>query len=255
MTGSTQEHLNIEDIKDNILLLRDGGGSLVIKTTAVNFGLLSEQEQISIIDSFGQLLNSLSFAIQIVIRSQRLDISSYISMLSSAQRAQINPLLANMIGKYRQFVQSLVKENEVLDKQFFVILNVSSLELGIGSLSPEERLGRLKAILTPRRDQILRQLARVGLTGTEQTTENLVRLFYDIYNRSGSTTQPATNYPVQEVRLSSPYITRPQVLPVSDMPQAPRNTPVPPPVTPNYMPIPAGPRTHPFVVEELSENI
>lgn len=255
MTGSTQEHLNIEDIKDNILLLRDGGGSLVIKTTAVNFGLLSEAEQISIIDSFGQLLNSLSFAIQIVIRSQRLDISSYISMLSSAQRAQINPLLANMIGKYRQFVQSLVKENEVLDKQFFVILNVSPLELGIGSLSPEERLGRLKAILTPRRDQILRQLARVGLTGTEQTTENLVRLFYDIYNRSGSTTQPATNYPVQEVRLSSPYITRPQVLPVSDMPQAPRNAPVAPPVAPSYMPIPAGPRTHPFVVEELSENI
>ncbi len=254
MNTSTQGHLNIEDIKDNILLLKDGGGSLVIKTTAVNFGLLSEMEQVSIIDSFAQMLNSLSFAIQIVIRSQRLDVSSYIAMLSSAQRAQINPLLANMIGKYRQFVQSLVKENEVLDKQFFIVLNVSSLELGIGTLSPEDRLSRLKIILAPRRDQILRQMSRVGLTGVEQTTEGLIRLFYDIYNQSTNTVQttPAT-YPVQAVRLSSPYVSRPQPLPISDMPQAPRPVSTPTPL--NYIQLPTGPKTHPFVVEELSENI
>lgn len=254
--NSTQDHLNIEDIKDGILLLRGGGGSLVIKTTAVNFELLSEREQVSIIDSFAHLLNSLSFAIQIMIRSQRLDISSYINMLSGAQRAQINPLLANMIGRYRQFVQSLVKENEVLDKQFFIVLNVSSLELGIGRLSPEERLNKIKAILSPRRDQILRQLSRVGLSGVEQNSENLIRLFYSIYNQVSDTPQAiTTNHPVQAVRLSSPYIARPQNRAVSDMPPAVPQQPLAPPPDPSFIPMAVGARTHPFVVEELNENV
>src|SRR5688572_10819095 len=126
--ATTQEHISIEDIKDSMILLKDGGASLVIETSAVNFGLLSEEEQIAIIDSFAQMLNSLSFAIQINIVSRRLDISSYIKLLDKSLSLQTNPLLAQLMVNYRSFVQSLIKENEVLDKSFYIAINVSGLE-------------------------------------------------------------------------------------------------------------------------------
>src|SRR2546428_839405 len=114
--STTQEHLLVKDITDDIILLKNGGGALVLQVSAVNFGLLSDMEQIAIISSFAQMLNSLSFSIQIVIRSERLNISSYLNLLSKAQKAQTNPLLLKMIVSYKQFIQTTIKENEVLDK-------------------------------------------------------------------------------------------------------------------------------------------
>src|SRR3989339_1735962 len=96
--NTTQQHLSIADIKDDILILKNGGGSLVLQVSAVNFGLLSDREQIAIISAFAQMLNSLSFSIQIVIYSERLNISSYLTLLEKAQLAQTNPLLSRMIG-------------------------------------------------------------------------------------------------------------------------------------------------------------
>lgn len=262
---TTQNHLNISEIKENIVMLKDGGASLVIETNAVNFGLLSEMEQISIISSFAQLLNSLSYSIQIVIQSQRLDVSSYIMMLENAQKIQTNPLLANLIAKYRVFVQSLVKENEVLDKQFYIVLNVSSLEIGIGFLNTEERLVKAKALLSPRRDQVIRQLARVGLTAQQLTTPELIKMFYEIYNQSvGIAYQAAdTANLVQQVRLTNPQEIKPQIAqPIPPAPppviqQQPQNLPrinlgqQIPSMIQTQRPIF---RNHPFVVEELSDS-
>ncbi len=98
--STTQSHLSIADIKDDILLLKDGGGAMVMQVNAVNFGLLSQEEQIAIISSFAQMLNSLSFSIQILIRSERLDISSYVTLLSQALAGQANPLLAQIMRGY-----------------------------------------------------------------------------------------------------------------------------------------------------------
>ena len=259
---TTQDHLNISDITEDLVVLKDGGASLVIKTNAVNFGLLSEMEQFSIIGSFAQMLNSLSYSIQIAIQSQRLDVSSYILMLDAVQKSQTNPLLANMIAKYRTFVQSLVKENEVLDKQFYIILNVSSIELGIGFLKKEERIAKAKALLTPRRDQIIRQLTRVGLTAGQLTTAELVKLFYEIYNQSVgsavSTINPTSI--IQPVHLSNPNAQVPKVQQPAAVPPAqsvqPNPNPAPrpaPQMIPNVMPQPQTSRNHPFVVEELSD--
>lgn len=246
--ATTQESIPVEDIKDNILLLKDGGASIVIQTSAVNFGLLSEDEQIAIIDSFAQMLNSLSFAIQINIISRRLDISSYIKLLDKALSLQTNPLLAELMVNYRSFVQSLIKDNEVLDKNFYIGVNVSRLEMGIAYRALDDRLKKAKTILGPRRDQILRQLGRIGLKSNQLSTEQLIKLFYEIYNPKFS--EDGKNVTAPAVNLNRPKTSLPITAPLqTQTPVQPAPAPIAQPQTP-----PESDRTnrnHPFVVEEL----
>lgn len=255
---TTQEHIPIKEITDDVVFLKDGGGALVLQVSAVNFGLLSEREQVGIIESFAQMLNSLSFSIQIVIYSKRLNISSYLQLLDTAKQTQTNPLLSKMIGEYRLFIQTLVKENEVLDKKFYVIVPLFQLELGL--VSSKERLAeKIKTILLPRRDQVMRQLARASLKATQMTTEKLVELFFDIYNETSSETiqlkaQPIqlNTPPVQVPKKDTTPVQQPQPQPKPPPSQpAPGQTTAPPTSTPS---MPGSPRTHPFVVEELEEN-
>ncbi len=188
---STQQFLPIEDIHDNLIFLKDGSVSMIITTSAVNFALLFETEQISIIEAFAGTLNSLSFPIQIVIRSKRLDVSSYLTNLDQAVNKQTNPLLHEMTKRYSKFVESLIKENDVLDKQFYVCVHVSSIELGgVFGRSKEDKTKKALTILNPRRDHILRQLSRIGLKVKQLETAEIVRLFYDIYNPSSDGSNP-----------------------------------------------------------------
>lgn len=233
--NTTQQHLLISDIKEDILILKNGGGALVLQVSAVNFGLLSEREQMAIIGSFAQMLNSLSFSIQIMIFSERLNISSYLGLLDNAQKAQSNPLLSTMIGSYRQFIQATIKENDVLDKKFFLVVPLFALELGLRA-SKENLQQKIKTVLLPRRDQIIRQLNRVGLKATQLTNQRLIELFYDIYNGQGV----ETIVPTAEISLNQPLSKEP---PPQPLPQAP------PPL------VNQAPRNHPFVVEELEDQV
>jgi len=195
--GSTQDHLEIADIRDDLVLMKDGSVALVIRVSAVNFGLLSEQEQEAIIFAYAGLLNSLNFAIQIIIRSQRKDISHYVSLLEIEEKKQTNTLLAEQIKKYREFILQTVKENNVLDKKFYIVIPFSSLELGAQSAAggflkkksglpqpADTIIDKARVALWPKRDHILRQLGRLTLRARQLATSELVELFYEIYNRS-----------------------------------------------------------------------
>lgn len=244
--STTQEHIPIKDISDDLVFLKSGGGALMLQVSAVNFGLLSEREQFGIIASFAQMLNSLSFSIQIVIRSKRLNISSYLSLLDKAQKTQLNPLLSQMIVSYRQFIQTLIKENEVLDKKFYVIIPLFKLELGLVT-SKEGLAEKIKTVLLPRRDQVIKQLSRSGLKATQVTSGKLLELFFDIYNEVSFQT-PSESTQIQPVQLKSPPPPPPkkETVPLQNIPQ---NQPQSASVTgPNQS------RTHPFVVEELEEG-
>ena len=239
---STQDSLPISDIKDDIVLLKGGGAAVVLRTSAVNFDLLTEIEQVAIVSAFGQTLNSLSFPIQIVIRSQRLDITSYLRLLDMAISRQPNPLLSALMERYRLFVQSLIKQNEVLDKHFFIVIPISNIELGV--FPPKEGIvKKAKTMLAPKQEQISRQLSRVGLKTTQLTTKALVMLFYNIYNSP------------QEVKEDLPKVTKPQsIQPIitgrlATPPRLPTSD-IRPPIS---EPRPA--RSHPFVVEELMDTI
>ena len=250
--STTQQHLLIKDIQNNILLLKNGGGALILQVSAVNFGLLSEREQMAIIFAFAQMLNSLSFSLQIVIMSERLNIGSYLNLLSKAQKAQTNPLLSEMIIQYKQFIQSLIKENEVLDKKFYIVIPLYSLELGL-SISKEHLEQKIKTVLLPRRDQVVRQLGRVGLKASEVPKEQLVELFYNLYNGEVFEEKPVME-PLDPkdlyVRLKNP-----ETPPLANAPAAKPPVQTAPALTPDQAP-PASSqasRNHPFVVEELTE--
>ncbi len=192
--SSTQSFTEIEDIDHDIVMFVDGSCAVVIATTAVNFGLLSEKEQEAIIYAYAGLLNSLSFPVQILIRSQHKDITSYLKLLEDQERLQKNPKLVKSISDYRAFVSATVKEKDVLDKKFYFIIPFSSLELGVSTKvlfgSKNRGLPYDKAyiydkaltILAPKRDQIVRLLNRLGLRGKQLTNEQLTRLFFSIYN-------------------------------------------------------------------------
>ncbi len=203
--GSTQDSLQIADIADDLVILKDGSAVLIIRVMAVNFGLLSEQEQAAIIYAYAGLLNSLNFAIQIVVRSQQKDISSYVEQLDQAAEQQKNSLLKEQIIKYRQFIVQTVKQNNVLDKKFYIAIPFSYLELGIakstgGLLSKKKSslpypvqtiVERARISLLPKRDHILRQLGRLGLRAKQMTNPELIELFYDVYNHGRDMVAPS----------------------------------------------------------------
>lgn len=200
--SSTQEHLDIYTIKDHLVFLKDGSVALVLKTTAINFNLLSEEEQDATIYAYAGLLNSLSFSVQILIRSQRKNISDYLDLIDHRIQATPSQKVKEQLLSYRQFVKSLVKENRVLEKKFFIIIPFSSIELGVTgntfnplAKSPQKPPFDLDYIeekssmaLYPRRDHIIRQFARLGLRAQQLTTPELVNLFYNIYNQSNAAT-------------------------------------------------------------------
>lgn len=199
--GSTQDHLEIADIREDLVVMKDGSVALIITVAAVNFGLLSEREQEAMIYAYAGLLNSLNFAVQIVIRSQQKDISHYLSLLEDEEKKQANPLIANQIKNYREFIGQTVKENNVLDKKFYFVVPFSSLELGVTSAAggllkrgPKQLpypiatvLEKAKVALYPKRDHILRQVGRLGLRAKQLTTPELIELFYEVYNPHGVT--------------------------------------------------------------------
>lgn len=201
LTSTTQDHLPIYDIKDNLIVLKNGSAAMVIETSAVNFGLLSEQEQDAIIYAYAALLNSLNFSIQILIRSERKDISSYLGLLTEAAKKQSSPTKRAWINAYRTFISETVQRKNVLDKKFYIVLPFSSLELGTVKSLGAAVGGQIKASsgqklpapvgeivkkanmsLIPKWDHVLRQVERIGLTARQLTNQELLSLLYRTYN-------------------------------------------------------------------------
>jgi hypothetical protein len=194
--ATTQEHLDIEDIAENLILLKDGSAALVITTTAVNFGLLSESEQDATIYAYAALLNSLTFPIQILIRSSRKDISGYEKLLAEQEMRTPNPENKQRIKKYLEFIQETVRQRNVLDKKFYIVIPFSVLELGIAKSAtaitkkpshglpfPKDYIiKRAKMTLEPKYDHLVHQLARLGLRARQLTTKELIQLMFEIYN-------------------------------------------------------------------------
>lgn len=201
--STTQDHLDIEDIKNDYVFLKTGGVVAVIQTTAVNFDLLSEIEQDAMIGAFSMLLNSLTFPIQVMVRSKRLDISKYIDLVYKVEQQQKDPLLKFQCEAYRKFVQDLIQTNDVLDKKFFVSIPsapTNAKELGSSPMDPIWRLfgmhkrkttinleqaeRRGNAELPPKIDHVIKEFNRIGVRSRRLTTQELVELFFEIYNPS-----------------------------------------------------------------------
>ncbi len=190
---TTQEHLDIEDIREDLVILKNGNVSLVMETTSLNFDLLSEEEQDIRILAFGGLLNSLNFQMQIVIRTERTDVTEYIDKLVIYKEKQISSALKRQIEIYIQFIKNLTVNNEVLDKRFFVIIpgvitsvqRTSAMRQIFGKpvkiKNIEEVLEKAKLLLYPKRDHLIKQFQKMGVLVEQLKTDDLIRLFYSIY--------------------------------------------------------------------------
>jgi hypothetical protein len=269
-TSASQEHLDIEDVQDDIVLLKDGGACLVLATTAINFGLLSEKEQDATIYAYAGLLNSLTFSIQLVIRSAKKDTSSYLKLLEAQEKKQKQELLVEQIRKYRAFVEATVKQNEVLDKKFYLVIPMTALELGVTraatSIFKRKRglpftkdyiLERAKTNLYPKRDHLIRLMNRLGLQTHQLTSQELIQLFFAVYNPEieGQKMADASEYkaPLVEpaIEMSTlpvqPAVTPPTAsIPPQPLTETASTSPQPfPPATP-----PSPPAAEPEKMEE-----
>jgi hypothetical protein len=198
-TVSTQDHLEVKNIIDDLVITKSGSVALVLQTNAINFDLLAEYEQDNKIYAFAGLLNSLNFYIQILIRTKRIDITNYVEYLKNQNRSDITPGLNKMLKIYTQFVQNLIVQNDVLDKNFFIVIPynpaapIPGASLFTAKKTKEEQatqmamkqdqlLEKAKIFLYPKRDHIIKQLSRMGLTGHQLTNQELINEFYTTYN-------------------------------------------------------------------------
>jgi len=199
--ATTQQFIEIEEIQDDVILMKDYSAALVIEISAVNFWLLSSEEQMSMVYAYAGLLNSLSFPLQILILSKKMDISSYLDYLDQKINKIADQLIKTRLQSYKEFIKTIVKKNTVLEKRFFFVISFSPLELGISgantaSLKKDYVLSRAKTSLYPKRDHLLRLLAKIGLSGAVLQKQHLVELFYNLYNPSttGKPLAPIESY-------------------------------------------------------------
>lgn len=206
--ASTQSFIEIEEIKDDVVLMKDFSAATVVEVGAVNFWLLSTEEQSSMIYAYSELLNSLSFPIQILIVSKKIDVSSYLDYLEDKINKQTVDILKNRMIGYREFIKSIIKINTVLEKRFFFVVPFSPLEMGIsgtnpGSLNKEYVFTRAKTALYPKRDNLLRLITKIGLNGSVLQRQELTELYYNLYNPSATGRRLAPIESYTDVIMSS----------------------------------------------------
>ena len=181
---STQQFLEIEEIKEGILVLKNRQVRGVLMVSSQNFALKSEEEQQAIIFQFQSFLNSLDFPLQISIQSRRLNITGYLDYLKDLETNQQNELLKKQTEDYRLFVERLISGGSIMAKNFFVVVPFSFFEVVdggkpkfTGSLS-EEEFQRMKNQLWQRMEYVALGLRRAGLQVVPLNTEELVELLW-----------------------------------------------------------------------------
>lgn len=199
--ASSQDYLDLLDIKDGVLILNGDRFRIVLETTAVNFDLLSEAEQDAAIFAYANLVNSLDFPMQIIIRTRQVDISAYLVFLARHEKLQPSSAMRDQLHDYIEFVKQLVVENTVLYKRFYVVIPYWSLETQKQSLLEPlfqilpwmkkqrpvttystETLNEAKRVFAQREEELTWQFKRLGIRVKRLTSEELLRFFYEIYN-------------------------------------------------------------------------
>lgn len=194
---TTQAFLDIFDITNNLVITKTGSAAVILSVDAMNFGLLAEEEQDGVIYAYAGLLNSLNYPIQIIIQSKTKDVTKYLRLLQEQEESAPNRQIQQRIRQYRQFVANLIKERNVLDKQFYVVISASSTELGLlaaKNFMPGQKevvldesdknriIEKATQILEPKKDHMISQFARIGLYSRQLATQEMIKLFYVNYN-------------------------------------------------------------------------
>lgn len=194
---AAQAHLPIAEIKDGVVVLRDGTLRAVLLVSSINFSLKSEDEQNAIIAGYVSFLNGIDFPLQIIAQSRKLQIQPYLDHLFQIEKTQVNELLRVQIADYRAFVEELVDLGQIMTKRFYVVVPydpLSNKKKGFWTrvkevMKPaltirlkEKRFQERKEDLEVRVRQVVGGLSGMGLSVAELDTQALIELYYSSYN-------------------------------------------------------------------------
>lgn len=203
---ATQSIIPIKEVRNGILVLKDGSMRALLMTSSVNFALKSADEQDSIIFQFQQFLNSLNFSVQIFVQSRRLDIRPYIATLETREKEQINDLMRIQVKEYIEFIKAFTERTNIMTKTFYIVVPYTPpvLNLGTGKgtglfkkKDAKPRPGAKEdfeeyATQIEQRVAVVQQgITRAGVRAVQLGTEEAIEVFYRLFN-PGDVEKPIT---------------------------------------------------------------
>lgn len=198
----TQQFIEIETIENDTIRLKNGALRKILLVSGINFSLKSEEEQGLILYAFQGFLNSLNFYVQFFIHSRKLNIDGYLEKLEGRESQEPNQLLRNQILEYREFINSFVSQNAIMQKRFFIVIPFDPIHIAQAGLdlaekalswfkskkaagaeaTKEQALKENLEQLNQRVDQVINGLNQIGLRVVPLNNEELIEIFYNLYN-------------------------------------------------------------------------
>ncbi len=202
-SAPSQQFVPLKEVRDGIAILKDGSMRALLLTSSLNFALKSTESQEAIIYQFQNFLNSLDFTVQIFVSSRRLDIRPYIALLENRYKEQTGELLRLQTREYIEFIKKFTESANIMTKSFFVVVPYSSAMLNKGNASglfakkdkaqeaaqKSEVFEEAKSQIQQRVSVVEQGLTRVGIRVAQLGTEEIIELFYKIFN-PGETDKP-----------------------------------------------------------------
>jgi hypothetical protein len=221
---STQNALLISEIRDSMVIINDGSMRAVVTCQSINFDLMSEREREAVEYAYQQFLNSLYFPVQVLIRSQKVDIGPYLDRLDKIRRDQDNMLLGVLIDDYINFISVLAQETNIMDKSFYIVVPyypagdmtsaVNSSKTFLANLfAPqkqqhiridEKTFAKSKDEIKNRVSTVIGGLAQMGIRAVQLNTKELGELYYNAYNPDTAVREPLGNFE----NLTAPIVTK-----------------------------------------------
>jgi hypothetical protein len=202
---TTQDFIPIQEIRDGIIILKNGGMRAIVLVSSLNFALKSQDEQSSILMQFQNFVNSLDFSIQIFVQSKKLDIRPYIALLEDRYKEQATELMKIQVREYIEFIKTFVESTNIMSKSFFVVVPydpplitasknpISSIlpskSAKTGNTTADAQFQEYRSQLEQRVAVVEQGLVRCGIRAAELGTEEVVELFYKLFN-PGETEKP-----------------------------------------------------------------
>ena len=204
-SSATQNFVPIRDIRDGVVIMKNGQMAIVLLATSINFALKSSDEQRAILRQFQAFLNTLDFSLQYYVQSRRLNIQPYLELLQSREPAQDNDLMKIQLREYMEFVRSFTSEVDIMTKNFFIVIpyTPSGLDLtdgfsgGISKILKRKqeamsanKFEEEKTQLDQRVSVVEQGMARLGIRTVPLGNEELVELYYHIFNPDEVNSKP-----------------------------------------------------------------
>ncbi len=196
-SSATQEFVPIRDIKNGVVILKSGQLCKILLASSINFALKSRDEQQAILFQFQNFLNTLDFSLQIYVQSRRLNIEPYLTTLKALEPIQYSDLMRVQLREYIEFIKTFTTEVDVMSKNFFVVIPYTAPKLDLkksfstilsqGRAIETNTLEEQRLQLEQRQSVVEQGLNRIGVRTIPLKDDELVELFYHIYNPSDIT--------------------------------------------------------------------